>query len=373
MSSGHTDRRIGIFISFSGDGGVEKMICNLAQGLLNLGIEVDLLLARAEGKHTAHIPDGARLISLATRHTLSALPGLTAYLRREKPSALLAAKDRAIKVAVLARFLARSDVRLLGRIGTTVSAALETRHPLRRAIWYLSMRIFYRFTDGIIAVSEGVARDVMRITSLPADRLPVIRNPVITPKLHRLAKESAPHPWLDEPGTPVITGMGRLTRQKDFATLIMAFARVRKTRECRLIILGEGGQRRAIGTMIRELGIEKDVHLPGFVQNPYSYLSRSSLFVLSSRWEGSPNALTEALALGIPVVSTDCNSGPREILQDGKYGNLVPIGDVERMASAIISTLSNPLPENLLKGAVSEYTVEKAARSYLGLLLDETT
>lgn len=368
MTTTDADRRIGIFMSFSGEGGVERMVSNLAQGMLDAGYQVDFVLARAQGRHLDSIPDGVRLIKLGKRHTLEALPGLTGYLRREKPSALLAAKDRAIRVAILARFFARSDVFLAGRIGTTVSAALEGRNLLKRIFWYLGMKLFYRFTDRIVAVSEGVAKDIMQITSLPPGRVTVIRNPVVTPNIFRLAEEQVSHPWYRDATIPIIMGMGRLTRQKDFTTLVKAFAKVRETRKCRLLILGEGADRKDIEALAMELKISDDVYLPGFKSNPYSYLARSSLFVLSSRWEGSPNALTEALALGRPVVSTDCPSGPREILQDGKFGKLVPIGDIESMANAIIQTLNTVTDPELFQQAVKEYTVEASTNSYLQAL-----
>lgn len=341
------------------------MICNLAQGLLDMGHEVDMVIARAQGAHLESIPVGVRQIRLGKSHTFSALPGLTAYLRKEKPSALLAAKDRAIRVAILARFFARSDVFLAGRIGTTVTAALEGRNPLKRVFWFLGMRLFYRFTDLIVAVSRGVAKDVIQITSLPPDRVTVIHNPVITPMLQKLAGEPVSHPWFHDSRIPVIIGMGRLTRQKDFTTLVRAFAEVRKDRKCRLLILGDGAQRLELEALVLELGVENDIELPGFTENPFSYLSKCSLFVLSSRWEGSPNALTEALALGKPVVSTDCPNGPREILKRGEFGRLVPVGDVGSMAAAISRTLDSPPESDHLRGAVKEYSVQKSTTSYL--------
>jgi glycosyltransferase involved in cell wall biosynthesis len=368
MSIAIPDKHIAIFMSFSGEGGVERMVSNLAQGMLDAGYQVDFVLARAQGEHLTSIPEGVRLIKLGKRHTLEALPGLTAYLRKEQPTALLAAKDRAIKVAVMARFLARSDVFLAGRIGTTVSAALEGRHPLKKLVWSLGMRFFYRFTDIIVAVSDGVCRDVVKLASLPPRRVTVIRNPVVTPDIYRLAEEHVAHPWFEDPTTPIIMGMGRLTRQKDFTTLVKAFAIVREARKCRLLILGEGADRKEIEALALELKISEDVYLPGFKSNPYSYLARCSLFVLSSRWEGSPNALTEALALGRPVVSTDCPSGPVEILKDGKYGKLVPIGDTESMANAIAQTLNTANDPELCRQAVREYTVESSTNSYLTAL-----
>jgi glycosyltransferase involved in cell wall biosynthesis len=359
---------ITIFISFSGQGGVERMVCNLAQGFLDMDYEVDMVLARAGGEHLGSIPEGVRQVRLGTRHTFSALPAFTAYLRREKPSVLLAAKDRAIKVAVVARFLARSNTFLVGRIGTTVSAALEGRHPLKRFSWFLGIRSFYRLTDHIVAVSEGVAKDVIRITSLPPGRVTTIRNPVVTPGLYKLAAEPVSHPWFQDTRIPVIIGIGRLTKQKDFSTLIRAFAKVRREKECRLLVLGDGKQLPELKTLAAKLKVENDIDLPGFLANPYSVLSKCSLFVLSSRWEGSPNALTEALALGIPVVSTDCPSGPREILNDGEFGRMVPVGDVDSMAAAISRTLDAPPESDYLREAVKEYEVRNSAISYLKVM-----
>jgi len=164
-------------------------------------------------------------------------------------------------------------------------------------------------------------------------------------------------------------GMGRLTRQKDFPTLIRAFAVVRSQSSCRLMILGEGQDRSKLKRLTEVLGIQDDVDFPGFVANPYRFLSRAKLFVLSSVWEGSPNALSEAMALGVPVVATDCPSGPREILQGGLYGPLVPMGDVDALAEAMRATLANPPDKVFLKLAVTDYTAEISSRRYLEVLL----
>jgi glycosyltransferase involved in cell wall biosynthesis len=359
---------IAIFISYSGQGGVERMINNLAQGLMDAGFGVDLVLARTRGKHLEAIPDGVRIIRLGARHTWTALPGLITYLRKENPDRLLAVKDRAIRVSILARWFSGTRVPMAGRLGTTVSAALQNRSRFRRWIWYSGMRFFYRWVDRIVAVSEGVAEDVRKITKLPHDRVTVVRNPVITSDLLSRAAEPVDDPWFRDSSVPVIVGIGRLTEQKDFPTLIRAFTLVRDRKPCRLMILGEGRQRKNLENMVEGSGLGSVVQLPGFFSNPYAFLSKSSLFVLSSRWEGSPNTLTEALALGVPVVSTDCPSGPREILDNGKFGPLIPMGNPGIMADAIVQTLDNPLSPNLLKSAVSEYTDTKSAEGYIKAL-----
>jgi glycosyltransferase involved in cell wall biosynthesis len=360
--------RVAIFVSFSGQGGVERMILNLCEGLSRTGLLVDLVLVKAESLHEMELPAGVTIVNLNARHTLTSLIALVRYLRAVRPVALLAAKDRAIKVAALARAFARVPVRLVGRLGTTVSAALEGQGRLRRAAWHAGMRRFYPRVDRIVAVSEGVAADVRQITGLSPGRVQVVRNPVWTSRLERLASEPARHPWFSGRSVPVILGAGRLTRQKDFPTLVRAFAQARAKRPCRLVILGDGRQRDELLALAKELGVADDVALPGFQRNPYAWLARASLFVLSSAWEGSPNVLTEALALGVPVVATDCPSGPREILAGGRYGKLVPVGDADALAGAMIETLERPLPRETLQEAARPYTLEASTSGYLEAL-----
>lgn len=360
---------LALFASFSGSGGVERMLVNLMHGLVALGQPVELLLVRAEGPHLAQLSGEIPRIGLGVRHTQLAIPALARYLRRRRPAALLAAKDRAGRAAVLARALAGTDTRLVLRLGTHLSTAMAERGRLERALRFASIRWLYPHIDQIIAVSEGVAADTRALARLAPERVRVIRNPVITPELYRLAAAPCPHPWL-EPGAPaVILGVGRLQRQKDFPTLLRAFAKVRAARpECRLIILGEGGARAQLERLAAELGLSHALALPGFQPNPYAWLARARLFVLSSAWEGSPNVLTEALALGIPSVATDCPSGPAEILAAGHYGPLVPVGDPGALAAAMLATLANPLPASQLRAAVADYAQDRAARAYLDAL-----
>jgi glycosyltransferase involved in cell wall biosynthesis len=360
---------IAIFASFSGQGGVERMIVNLCQGLVEMGCCLDLVLVKSRSAHLEHLPQNVRVFQLKAKHTLSSFLELAGYLRRERPDAMLAAKDRAGKVAVFARKLAGVDMRLVFRIGTTVSAALVGGNLLRRLAWFLPMRLIYPRADAIVAVSQGVAADLGKITGLDNGRIIVIENPVVTPRLATMASETLDDPWFAHQSVPLVFGMGRLTRQKDFPSLLRAFAKVRAERPCKLVILGEGGDRGKLERLARELGIDEDFYLPGFAPNPYKYLRRADLFVLSSAWEGSPNVLTEALALGIPVVATDCPSGPREVLDGGKFGPLVRVGDVDGLAEAMRQVLDHPPEAEFLKKTVENYTVEKSSRRYLSILM----
>jgi len=254
------------------------------------------------------------------------------------------------------------------RLGTNLSAAMRDKSALSHWLRVGPIRRLYPLVDQIVAVSSGVADDTARIARIPRERIRVIRNPVITPELPGLAAEPCSHPWLQPDQPPIIVGAGRFQRQKDFPTLIRSFALVRKERPCRLVILGEGGGGAELRALIAELGMTADVDLPGFQANPYPFLARASLFVLSSLWEGSPNVLTEAMALGTPVVATDCPSGPRELLDGGVYGPLVPVGDVQALARSMSETLDHPLQPRTLKAAVAEYDQAQSAERYLQVL-----
>jgi glycosyltransferase involved in cell wall biosynthesis len=345
------------------------MIANLAQALVEAPIDLDILLIKDKGPHVASLPDAARVIALKSRHSATSIWEVARYLRKERPDALLAVKHRGILAALRARSLARVPTPITGRLGTTVSAALATKSERRKQRWFRAMTKYYPRLHRLIAVSQGVADDVINITGMPPVQVPVVRNPTISPELLRASEEpEATHPWLSDESIPVILGVGRLTKQKDFATLISAFAELRKTRSARLIILGEGELRDTLQAQAAALGVADSVALPGFQANPWAWMRRASVFVLSSRWEGSPNTLTEALALGVPVVSTDCPSGPTEVLEGGKLAPLVPMGDVVALSAAIQSVLSTPPDPLTLAQAVVPYHRDVSAGAYLKVM-----
>ena len=360
--------RLAVLASFSGSGGVERMLVNLIAGFVTAGREVDLLLIRDQGPHLAGLPAAVNRVPLGSNHSLLAIPALARYLRQARPRALLAAKDRAGRAAVLARALARVDTRLVLRLGTNLSASLAGRSALRRTWRYWPIRRLYPHLDRIVAVSAGVAADTATIAGLSREAITVIRNPVITPDLRPRAAAPCPHPWFQGEGPPILLGAGRLQRQKDFPTLIRAFARVRQVRPCRLVIIGEGQERPALTALIGQLGLTNQIDLPGFQAQPLPFLARANLFVLSSAWEGSPNVLTEAMALGTPVVATNCPSGPAELLDGGRIAPLVPVGDVEALAAAILATLDQPPLPDRLQDAVADYEQAYSAQRYLAVL-----
>lgn len=359
---------VALLLSYSGDGGVERMMNHLIGGLVAAGCRVDVLVLKASGGHFAGMPDGARVLRLDSSHASAAVGALADYLRRVRPPVLLAAKDRAGRAAVRARVRAQSATRIFIRLGNTLSESLAGRGWLHRTLRVATVRRYWPRADGLIAVSDGVADDVIELARVPSDRVHVAPNPVITPALFERARELPSHAWPDAAGDPVILGVGRLERQKDFPTLLRAFARLRERCPARLVILGEGDDRAALQRLAGELGVADFTSLPGFVDNPHAAMARADLFVLSSAWEGSPNALTEALALGTPVVATDCRSGPREVLDSGRIAPLVPVGDAAALAAAMARILQAPPDADVLRAAVARYERDASTRAYMDIL-----
>lgn len=347
------------------------MLLNLLLAWQDNGPEADLLRIKRRGPFAEEIPPEVNTIDLPLRNSWGNVIALARYFRRYPQRPLLAIKERAGQTALVARMLARTNNRIVIRLGTNLSTALKDKSGLRRWLRFGTSRMLYPMADRIVAVSRGVAEDVARFSRLPADRIRVIPNPVLWPGIQEAAREPVEHPWLDGECHPVLVAAGRLTPQKDFSTLIRALARIREHRKVRLIILGEGRQRVELEALIRHLGLEGAVDMPGFVSNPYRFIGRADAFVLSSAWEGSPNVLTEALSLGVPVVSTNCPSGPGEILQEGAIAPLAEVGDHEDLARATFQVLDEPPPAEQLRNAVVDYSAEKSAKLYLNTLFPD--
>jgi glycosyltransferase involved in cell wall biosynthesis len=353
----------------SGHSGVDRILGNLARQFDTWGLGVDVLHVQGHGPHIdMHGLTSVRVVNLGVAHVATALPALVRYLRRTPPAALLCDKDKVNRMAILAGRLSGARTRLCVRLGTAVSVNLAERAWWERRLQRTSMRYLYPLADRVIVPAEGVRADLCHFAGLDPRRITVIRSPILTPELDVQAAASNPHPWLAPGEPPVILAVGELSYRKDFATLVRAFAGVRRARPCRLIILGRGRRGGALQALAAELGVGADLALPGFQTNPYAWLSRARLFVLSSLWEGLPVALVEALALGLPAVATDCPGGPAEVLTRADCGTLVPVGDDQAMARAIHYWLENrPAPEQLAE-LVAPYRITRSARAYLDAL-----
>jgi glycosyltransferase involved in cell wall biosynthesis len=233
------------------------------------------------------------------------------------------------------------------------------------------MRYSFLWADNVVAVSTGVAQDLLHTIHLPSAKVQTIYNPAVNSQFYEDANCPLDDPWFTHAAPPVVLGVGRLHRQKDFSLLIRAFSLIRKERSVRRMILGEGEDRPALEALVKDLGLEEDVALPGFVENPYRYMKAAAVFALSSRWEGFGLVLVEAMAVGTPVVSTDCPSGPAEILEGGKWGRLVPVGDAHVLAGAIISALDDPSTPEGIHHRVLDFSVDHLMQQYLDVLFGE--
>ncbi|MFC1465575.1 MAG: glycosyltransferase [Candidatus Brachytrichaceae bacterium NZ_4S206] len=365
-------KRIAIFLPSLAGGGAEHIIVQLANHFSQRGVSVDLVLAQNTGVWRDKVSPDVRVIDLRARRTVSALPWLIKYLRAAQPTCILATLLHANVVAALATALANTGIRLVLREANFFTeqkrraTKMNAKAALSLAAWA------YRRAHRVVAVSQAMAEDLRNALGLPTEKVVTIHNPVDLDALQDAAKMPVDHRWLsNNADLPVILGVGRLEAQKDFATLLRAFAIVKAQRDCRLIILGEGALRGQLTALARELDVADSVDMPGFAKNPYAYLLRASVFVLSSAHEGMPNALIEALALGVPVVATNCRSGPAEILEDGRWGQLVPVGDVPAMANAILETLAKPLIQEAAICSVQDrFGIERVADQYFEVLLD---
>ena len=348
-------------------GGGERVLLQLAESFLAEGREVHVVALLGGGPLRPFVPDGVALHELIDAGgapkgfalACKALPKLVSRARALRPQAVLSTMTGTNLLVVLACRLARIHTRLVLR---EASSLVNTRSVLKRQ----AMRWLYPLADGLIAVSEGVAQD-LRGLGLAKDRIHVIHNPVDTERLRYLASAGSALERRDK--TPYVVSLGRLTQAKDYPNLLRAYAVSALRGSHRLVIVGDGGQRANLEGLVQELGLADRVLLPGAMDNPYRVLADAALHVLSSRWEGYPNVLLEALALGVPVVATDCRHGPHELLAGGRYGRLVPVDDPAALACAMDAELEQPSSE--FATMLDSHNPRIITSSYL-TLLDES-
>ena len=384
--------RIALFIYSLRGGGAQQRALTLANGFAARGHGVDLVVVDAARIDTIFHP-GVRVIALEQswhwifkllNHrinvrgllTASAIPALARYLRNERPDVLLSGASHVNLVAVFARRLSKTRTPLVLRASNHPSGNIRWWPPFAQLIHRLlrcTLGIVYPWADHIIAVSHGVAREVQRLTGLPDERVTTIYNPVVGPGIAHRALEPVDHAWVSDAQAPLILAVGRLTAQKDYPTLIRAFARVRAVRAAHLVILGEGRQRGKLEKLAQKLNLNADIALPGHADNPFAWMSKAAVLVLSSAWEGLPGVVIEALACGCPVVSTDCPSGPREILQDGAIGPLAPVHDDHALAAAILNVLAAPPDRTVLLNRAQDFAIDTGVDAYLRVLAAQVT
>ncbi|MCD4691873.1 MAG: glycosyltransferase [Calditrichales bacterium] len=340
-----------IFIHSLRGGGLEKSILRLAVELNKQSVELDFVVTNSIDS-AYRVPDELNFKDLnASRMRYSLFP-LLRYLKKTKPRVLFSAGTALNIIAILAKIITGYPKRLV--IGERNHLSSKVRHSSQFRDKFLPyfVRFLYPFADLVLAVSKSVADDVIAVGDLNKSKVLVVHN--LFNIDHIITQASLPTgiDWIDEPEVPVLISVGRMVQQKAHDTLLKAFSVVKRQKKCRLIILGDGGKRVALQKLAEELQITNDVYMPGFVQNPYAYLSKAKLFVHSSNWEGLPAVLIEALACGIPVVSTNSPGGASEILENGIYGTLVPPQNPIALAEAILVQLDKTTePERLIERA----------------------
>lgn len=370
MQKKHTNSKaVTIFLPSLNGGGAERVMVTLANAIAARGFKVDLVLASAVGPYLDDVSPEVRIVDLKAGRVSKAFFPLVQYLRHERPTALLSAMGHCNVVAILACRLARAACRVVVSERGTISKECELAHSFSAKINFFLVKLIYRWADAISTVSESSSIDLAKFVNLPLAKIKTIYNPFDLSRIGLLACADIEHAWFKPGQLPVIVAMGRLNEAKDFSVLLAAFSLLRCTHNVRLLLLGEGELRSLLERQVSSLGLSESVELPGFISNPHAYLARASLFVLSSRREGLPGALIEAMACGTPVVSTNCVSGPDEILEGGRWGKLVPVGDVNALAGAmaeVLDTPKNQLPN--VRERAQDFEQERAVDAYLELL-----
>ena len=332
--------RVMFFCPTLGDGGADRVVLTLLQRLDRARVAPELALVRRAGALVADVPADVPVHELGSRRLLAAAPDLARLLRRERPDVLFSTHGGSNIIAVAAHALARSPARLV--LSERSALVRADRGPVRRALELPAKRLTYPRADLVTAVSAGVSRELAARLGLPPGKLRTVYNPAVDDELAARAAEPVDHPWLTPGAPPVIIAVGRLVEIKDYPTLLGAFARIRAARPARLIVLGEGPLRGALEARVRAAGLAADVALLGFDKNPLRYMARARLLLHASRAEGLPGALIQAMACGTPVVSTDCDFGPREVIaRPGHDGFLVPVGDAAALADRALALLAD--------------------------------
>ncbi len=346
----------------------------MAKGFAKKGIETQLVLAIADGPYLKEIPSSIKIIDLKSKKVLYSVNKLRKYLVEQNPDVLISTLSRVNIAAILAKSFSGVNTKLILREANTFSVYLDSNKNLWDKIIDYMIKKLYKRGDKIVAVSEGVANDLKITLPNLKNKITVIYNPVIDEEVFDKAYEPVDNDWLNDQSIPVIIGVGRISEQKDISTLIGAFNIALQQKEMRLLILGKYNENDheylKLIELINEFGISDKVKFEGFVSNPFAYLSRASVFVLSSKWEGLPGVLIQALACGCPVVSTDCPSGPNEVINSQSIGYLSPVGDCEILADNIVRTLDHKIDKTTLINRAKEFSVDKGADNYLKMIAE---
>lgn len=353
------------------NGGVDRVVFNLAEEFLRRGIRCSILvdIDNPHSPFRALIPPGVGYDVLDARGPLARLFKLRRYMREHRPTALMCTSFGFPNLyAVVVRWIAGMPFRLMLTEHCFPSVDRAGPRPWQSRYWFFPLAHYlYPFADRIVAVSKGTALDLAKVIRIDPKSIACIYNPIVNDAMIAQSQEPVDHPWFAGGGCPVIIAVGRMEPQKNFSLLIRAFARVRAQMPARLVILGDGGERDMLAALVAQMGLQDDVALLGFVPNPHAYVAKATLMVLSSDFESLANVVIEAMAVGTPVVATDCPSGPAEALNRGQCGTLVPVGDLEGMSAAMLDVLREK-PAPVARSWLDQFSTRQVADRYLALL-----
>lgn len=346
-------------------GGIGGNTLRLASSFLKKGYKVDLVLIRARGEYISQVPNGVNIVDLKCKRVGTSLFKIKKYLNSVSPGVLISANDYLNVFAIGAKFLSKAEFKLIVTIQTHLSTQIANYNNFKTKIIMFLAKKLYRYADRIVCVSYGVAKDAEATLRIPMNKIDVVYNPIVNDEIFIEQNKDMKHKWLDSSKDFVVISVGRLTKQKDFPTLIKAFNSLTKNKNnVKLIILGDGEEKNNLKTLINHYQLENIIELAGFQNNPYKYIKKADLFVMSSQWEGFGNVIVEALATNTPVISTNCFSGPSEILDNGRYGSLIPVGDHRALKNEIEEIIEGKKNYSYLVERAQEFSVEKAVNNY---------
>lgn len=373
--------RISFFLPSLEGGGTERNVVNLLRNFNKNDYDLFLVLGEKKGVFLKEISQDIPIIDFNANNSLIVFLKLIKYFKKEKPDFFVSAFPHFNIISILARNFSKAKTKIIITEHTPPSffpdAVKSIFRKLIACIFLPFLRkIIYPKADRIVCVSQGVAEEFSNINGAK-EKVRVIYNPVAEERIHQLSQEPVKHPWFQNANIPLIISVNRLIKIKDFPTLLSAFVLVLKEQSARLVVLGEGEERQKLEKLSEKLGISENVAFLGFQENPYKFMKRSSVFVLSSKFEGFCNALIETMTCGTPVVSTNCVSGPGEIIENGKSGILVPVSNPQALAEAILKVLNNPSLAHKFsdegKKRAEYFSVEKSVKEYEKLILELLT
>lgn len=366
-----TDRENSLLSFFIPDltlGGAEQDTVNIVNGLAERGYKIELLVSKRKGHLKARLENNASVVELTPSNTSvfgvgAHPPALVNYFRRKRPVALFSQMAHVSVVCLVASTIPGTNTAIIptqhNSFGMSNDSGLKGR-IIRGSVPYL-----YPLADQVIAVSEGVANSMVERAGLKSRDISVLHNPIHVDEVRERSQQHIEHEWLNDERIDVILFVGRIEEQKNLTAWLQAFKQIHERNpDTRAIIAGKGSRRQQVTESAERLDIDHVVSMPGYVENPYAYMRNASVFLLSSRFEGLPTVLIEALACGCPVVATDCPSGPREILADGRYGTLAPVGDINGLVDGVIQTLADPIPVHVLEERADDFAPESVLDDY---------